>query len=231
MGNEQKPIQLNMERLSNLVWYPVKKTEPKQGGIMMNSKTQRITILGLMTAVMIVFAFTPIGSIPIGPLVISLQVIPVAICAVVFGPWGGAIAGLIFGILSTLQAFGIGIPSGMGMALVAINPFLAVVQRIIPRVLCGLCAGLIFKVIRKKNLTLACFVAGLATAFFNTLFFMSALVILFGNTSYMQELIAGRNIIVFICAFVGINAVVEMVSASIVTGAIGTALYKSRFIQ
>lgn len=205
--------------------------EPRQGGISMSSKTQRITVLGLMTAVMIVFAFTPIGSIPVGPLVISLQVIPVAICAAVLGPWGGAIAGLIFGVLSTMQAFGIGIPSGMGMALVAINPFLAIVQRIVPRVLCGLIAGLAFKAIRKKNRSLACFAAGFCTAFFNTLFFMSALVLLFGNTEYMQNLIAGRNVIVFICAFVGVNAVVEMISATIVTGAIGTALYKSRFIH
>jgi len=197
----------------------------------MNSKTQTITILGLMTAIMIVFAFTPIGSIPVGPLVISLQVIPVAICAVVLGPWGGAAAGLIFGILSTLQAFGIGIPSGMGMTLVSINPVLAIIQRIIPRVLCGLLAGLVFKGVAKKNRYVACVLAGLATAFFNTLFFMSALVLLFGNTEYMQGLIAGRNIIVFICAFVGVNAVVEMISASIVTGAVGSALYKAKFIQ
>lgn len=197
----------------------------------MNSKAGKITVLGLMTAILIVFAFTPIGSIPVGPLVISLQVIPVAICAVVLGPWGGAIAGLIFGILSSLQAFGIGIPSGMGAMLVSINPFLAIVQRIIPRVLCGLCAGLVFKAVRKKNLTVACFVAGLSTAFFNTLFFMSALVMLFGKTDYMQELIAGRSIIVFIIAFVGINAVVEMTSACIITGAVGTALHKSKFLQ
>ena len=197
----------------------------------MNSKASKITVLGLMTAILIVFAFTPIGSIPVGPLVISLQVIPVAICAVVLGPWGGAIAGLIFGILSSLQAFGIGIPSGMGAMLVSINPFLAIVQRIIPRILCGLCAGLVFKLVKKKNITVACFAAGLSTAFFNTLFFMSALVMLFGKTDYMQELIAGRSILVFIIAFVGINAVVEMTSACIITGAVGTALYKSKFVK
>ena len=54
---------------------------------------------------------------------------------------------------------------------------------------------------------------------------------LFGNTEYMQELIAGRAIIVYIVATVGINAVVEMTSACIITGAVGTALYKSKFIQ
>lgn len=184
-----------------------------------------------MTAVMIVFAFTPIGSIPVGPLVISLQVIPVAICAVTLGPVGGAIGGAIFGILSCLQAFGIGIPSGMGMALVAINPFLAIVQRLIPRILEGLIAGFVFKVLKGKNRAAACSVAGFCTAFFNTLLFMSLLVILFGNTEYMQGMIAGRSVIVYICATVGINAVVEMLAATILTGAIGTALYKARVIE
>ena len=46
---------------------------------------------------------------------------------------------------------------------------------------------------------------------------MTALVLLFGNTEYVQGLIAGRNIIVFICAFVGVNAVVEMVVATLIT--------------
>ena len=60
---------------------------------------------------------------------------------------------------------------------------------------------------------------------------MSALVLLFGNTDYLQELIAGRNIIVFICTFVGINAVFEMVASTLITGAIGSALYKAKAIK
>ena len=59
---------------------------------------------------------------------------------------------------------------------------------------------------------------------------MSALVLLYGNTEYMQELIAGRNILVFICSFVGVNAVFEMISSTILTGAIGSALMKARLI-
>ena len=197
----------------------------------MKTQTKQLTTLALMIAVMIIFAFTPIGSIPIGPLVISLQVIPVAICAVVLGPKGGAIAGAVFGILSFLQCFGIGIPSGMGMILVEINPFLAFVQRFVPRLLDGFIVGWIFKLIRRKNVYAACAVTGFFTAFLNTLFFMSALVILFGNTEYVQGLIGGKNVILWICAFVGINAVCEMVAATVVTGVVGAALHKARVIE
>ncbi len=51
---------------------------------------RQLTILGLMTALVMIFSFTPIGSIPVGPLVITLNVIPVAIAAVTCGPVGGA---------------------------------------------------------------------------------------------------------------------------------------------
>ena len=197
----------------------------------MKTQTKQLTTLALMIAVMIIFAFTPIGSIPIGPLVISLQVIPVAICAVVLGPKGGAIAGAVFGLLSFLQCFGIGIPSGMGMILVQINPFLAFIQRFIPRLLDGFIIGWIFKLIRKKNVYAACAVTGFFSAFLNTLFFMSALVLLFGNTEYVQGLIGGKNVILWICAFVGINAVFEMIAATVVTGIVGAALHKAKVIK
>ena len=187
--------------------------------------------MGLMVAVLIIFAFTPIGSIPIGPLVISLQVIPVAISAIVLGPKGGAIAGACFGLLSFLQCFGIGVPSGMGAVLVGINPFLAFIQRFVPRLLDGLLVGFIFKALIKKNTYMACAVTGLLTALFNTIFFMFSLVWLFGNTEYVQELIAGRSIILFICAFVGVNAIVEMIAATIGAGAVGAALFKAKVIR
>ncbi len=59
---------------------------------------------------------------------------------------------------------------------------------------------------------------------------MTLLVVLFGNTEYIQGLMGGKNVIVFICTFVGVNAICEMLSATIVTGAVGAALYKARLL-
>lgn len=194
--------------------------------------TKSLVLLGLLTAMVMLFAFTPIGSIPIGPLVITLNVIPVAIAAMALGPIGGAIIGGVFGLLSFLQCFGIGVPSAMGEILVGINPFLAFVQRFVPRVLDGFLVGLIFRLTAKlANKYAACFVTGFFTAFLNTAFFMSALVLLFGNTSYMKETMAGKGFLLYIITAVGINAVFEMVSATIISGAIGTALIKARLIN
>ena len=182
--------------------------------------TKSLVILGLMTALTMIFSFTPIGSIPIGPLVITLNVIPIAIAAVSVGPVGSAVIGGVFGLLSFLQCFGIGVPSGMGAALVAIDPVLAFVQRFVPRLLDGIIVGFIAKGMSKVTNNYVS----------NTAFFMSALVLLFGNTDYVKELMGGKNIIVFICTFVGINALVEMAVCTFVTGTVGAALYKARFI-
>ena len=198
----------------------------------MNNKTnvRALTILALMTALVIIFSFTPIGSIPVGPLVITLNTIPVAIAAIALGPKGGLALGAVFGLMSFLQCIGVGIPSGMGAMLFSISPFLAFLQRFVPRALDGFLVGLIFRGCEKKLGRWACFIAGFCTAFLNTLFFMSALVLLFGNTEYVQGLIDGRNVIVFICACVGVNAVVEMISSTLIAGFVGTALYQAKIL-
>lgn len=194
--------------------------------------TKQLTTLGLLTAVLLLMAYTPLGYLNIGPLAITLNIIPVALAAITLGPIGGAIIGAVFGLTSFLQCIGVGGTSAMGAILFDINPFFAFVQRFVPRLLDGLLLGYIFKGVRKAaNVQVSCFVTGFFSAFFNTLFFMAALVLLFGNTEYIQGLIDGRNVIVFICSFVGINAVFEMIASTIITGLVGFALYKAKLIS
>ncbi len=193
--------------------------------------TRSLVLMGLLVALQLVFSFTPIGTIPIGPLSITLQTIPIAIAAIALGPVGGLVMGSVFGILSFLQCIGVGIPSGMGAALFAIDPVLAFVQRFVPRALDGLLVGFVFKGVKKlSNSYTACAVTGFCTALFNTVLFMSALVLLFGSSDYVKGLMGGKNVIVFICTFVGVNAVVEMISTTLITAAVGAALFKAKLI-
>ncbi len=201
----------------------------------MNNKSLKVrnfVILGLIAGILLLMAYTPLGYLNIGPLAITFNTIPVAIAAIALGPKGGAAAGAIFGLTSFLQCIGVGGTSAMGAALFNIQPFLAFVQRFVPRVLDGFLLGFIYRFFRERCQSyLACALTGFFSAFLNTVFFMTALVLLFGNTEYVQNLIAGRNIIVFICTFVGINAVFEMVSSTLITGAIGAALKKAGHIR
>lgn len=125
------------------------------------TKTTQLTILGLMTAVLLLMAYTPLGYLNIGPLAITFNVIPVAICAITLGPAGGAAAGAVFGLTSFLQCIGVGGTSAMGAVLFEINPFFAFIQRFVPRFLDGLLLGYIFRAVRKSgNVYAACLVTG-----------------------------------------------------------------------
>lgn len=194
--------------------------------------TKQLTVLGLMIAVLVLMSYTPLGYLNIGPLAITFNMIPVAIAAIACGPLGGAVLGAVFGLTSFGQCIGIGGVSAMGATLFSISPILAFIQRFVPRFLDGWLLGYLFRWLRKvtKNTTLAGYITGFLSAFLNTVFFMVALVVLFGNTDYVKNLIGGRNIIVFICSFVGVNAICEMISATILTGVISVALKKARLI-
>ena len=195
-------------------------------------KPRELTLLGLLTALLLVMSFTPLGYLNIGPLAITLNMIPVAVAAVALGPVGGAVTGAVFGMTSFLQCLGIGGTSAMGVIFFEINPFFAFIQRFLPRLLTGFLTGCIFSGVRKlAGHTIACFVSGFCAAFLNTALFMAALVLLFGNTQYLQDMIAGRNIILFMLTFVGINAVFEMLVSTAITGILGKTLEKARLIR
>lgn len=194
--------------------------------------TRTLVLLGLLTGILLIMSYTPLGYLNIGPLAISLNMIPVAIAAIVLGPLEGAILGAVFGFTSFLQCFGIGGTSAMGVILAEISPFLAFVQRFVPRILAGMLTGFIYKGLTKcMGKTPASFISGACAALLNTVLFMGALVLLFRDTEYLQGLIAGRNVIVFICTFVGINAVVEVFAASLAVGPVCRALHKTRFLR
>ena len=182
-------------------------------------------VLALLIAILLLMSMTPLGYLNIGPLAITLNVVPLAVAAVALGPAGGLICGCVFGLTSFLQCLGVGGSSAMGVMLFSINPFLAFVQRFVPRALDGLLLGWIYRGLSKKAKPyVACAITGFLSAFLNTLFFMTALLVLFGGTEYVQGLVAGRNLLVFVCAFVGVNAVAEMAAATVLTGAVGAAL-------
>ncbi len=193
---------------------------------------KQLTILGLLTAVMLVMAYTPLGYLNIGPLAITLNIIPVAIAAIAAGPAGGAVIGGIFGLTSFLQCIGVGGTSAMGVVCFEINPIFAFIQRFVPRALDGFLVGLIFGGLSKRmRPAAACAVSGFFAAFLNTLFFMGALILLYGKTEYMTNLIGGRNIIAFTCAFVGVNSVFEMLASIVLTACIGGALTHAKLIH
>lgn len=196
------------------------------------TNVRQLVTLSLLSAVLLIMSFTPLGYLTVGPLAISLNMIPVAIGAIALGPVGGAVLGAVFGITSFLQCLGIGGTSPMGVILFEISPILAFLQRFIPRLLAGMLCGYIFRLCAKAlGGGISGFVTGFCAALLNTVLFMGALLLLFGNTDYMQGLIGGKNILLFVCSFVGVNALVEMLTATAVVGLVSQVLDKAGILR
>ena len=139
----------------------------------------------ILTAIIILMAFTPIGYIKTAGLEITLIMIPVAVGAILMGPGTGALLGTIFGITSFIQCFGF---SAFGAVLLELNPIYTFILTIVPRVLMGWLVGLIFRTLHRIDKTnfISFAVASLSGAVLNTVLFIGGLFLLFGNTEYIR---------------------------------------------
>lgn len=189
-----------------------------------NSRT--LTQMALLTAIILLMAFTPLGYLRTGVIEITFIMIPVVIGAILLGPGCGAALGGVFGITSFMQCFGM---SGLGAMLLQVNWFYTLVVCLVPRVLMGWLSGLIFKGLYKVDKTrLASFAAAsLSGAVLNTIFFVSALGLLFYNTVLGMATESGVSVLAFLLSFVTLNSVLECAACLIVGTAIAKALYKT----
>ena len=187
--------------------------------------TKKLVLLALLTGLLVLMAFTPIGYLNIGPLSITFNMIPVAIGAVALGPTGGAVLGLVFGITSFAQCFGI---SAFGTVLCGISPLLTLIVTIGSRTLAGYLTGVVSTLLRKAPAPVNFAVTGLAGAVLN--FFMTLLMVCFGSSDYIMSMRGELNVLAFVAAFVGINAVVEAVVSTVLTLAVSMGLKSAKLI-
>ena len=109
------------------------------------SRTRTLVVMGLLTALEIIFAFVPfVGFINIPPVSATTLHIPVIIGAVLEGPLVGGILGLIFGLLSFITAL---LFPATPLALIFQNPLISV----LPRILVGIGAAYVFKAFQKLD--------------------------------------------------------------------------------
>ena len=191
-----------------------------------------IAVLGILIALTILMAFTPVGYLKVGAISISFLMIPVAIGALAKGPWAGALLGTVFGITSFVQCFG---SDPFGTFLASKNIVFTFIMCVLCRALAGFLAGLVFKLVSKfvKNAPVRSSVTGLSAALFNTVLFVGALIGFFGKATISEAtgLDPTMGIIALFAAIVGINAIFEAIAAFIITGAVGTALFKAKLIE
>jgi len=110
-----------------------------------STKTQKMTLAAILSAITVVLGITQIGFIPVGPIRATILHIPVIIGGIFGGPIVGIVVGASFGIMSFLQA-----PTDPTFAPIwAIGGFseifLIAITAIVPRILIGLVSAYVFK--------------------------------------------------------------------------------------
>jgi len=184
-------------------------------------KTLQMVQTAILAAILIVMTFTPLGYFNLGPVMITLLMIPVVIGAIVIGPAAGAFLGLVFGISSFIKAFSDPL---FGSILLNINWIYTLILCLVPRVLMGLFVGLIFRALSKIDRTkiVSFIISSLSGALLNTALFVGALLLLFGNSDFLKQF--GPTPIAIVGALVTVNALIEAIVCTVVGTAIAKAL-------
>ena len=191
-----------------------------------------LTQLALLVAVEFVMYYTPLGMLPLPGQYASLLTVPVAVGAMLLGPAAGGILGGIFGFLSCWKALQTGVLIGAGVSIPAI-----IVLCVVTRTLMGILTGWVFRLADwiDRGHTVSCFVGGISAPLLNTALYMGVYVVILMNNALLQNVLAStvgeqvleylkQNVLLFIAAYVGIQALIEAGAGCVVSGSACKAL-------
>lgn len=197
------------------------RTTPKAG----REKTVLLVETAMLTAIIVIMAFTPLGYLRIGGLELTLIMIPVLIGAVTQGPAVSTFLGFVFGVTSFIQCF---MGSPLGAILAGISIPRTFIVCVVSRVLAGLLCGLVFKAAAKHDQKRgwSYFAAGFSGSLFNTVFFLGLLALCFWTVQFSPEQAAalgGADTVLktVIGIALGVNAPIELVVCTLLGSAIG----------
>ncbi len=132
--------------------------------------TKTLALGAILTALVIILQL--MGSfIRFGMFSISLVLIPIVVGAALCGKFIGAWLGFVFGAAVLL--------SGDAAAFLAVNVPGTIITVLLKGTLCGLCAGLVYELLAKKNVYAAIFAAAIVCPLVNTGIFLLGCVLFF----------------------------------------------------
>jgi uncharacterized membrane protein len=187
-----------------------------------NTKIHKLVGVALLIAVMVVLQFIgTIFPIKIGPVSISLVLIPIVIGAAIYGPGAGAILGAAFGIIANVFCAN-GLDGGGHMVFQA-SPILCILVVMLKGIGCGFVAGLVYKLFSKRNAYIAMLLAAIVCPIVNTgifllgmyLFFMDVLAVWANGSDIAGYVVSGIILINFVPELV-LNVVVSPASQRII---------------
>lgn len=197
-----------------------------------------MVLLALFVAILLLMTFTPIGLIDLPLIKATILHVPVIIGAILMGPKKGAFLGAVFGIASLIK--NTMIPSALSFAF---SPFIpvpgtdsgsvwAVEISIIPRMLIGPAAWLIYKGIEKITSSKIGFravgavIAGAFGAIVNTALVMGLIYFVFKDAYAAMNGIPVDAVLAAILGIVAANGIPEAIAAAVLVPIIVLPLQK-----
>lgn len=192
---------------------------------MENSRaTKNLAIVGILGAIIMIMAYTPLGIIPIPGMAATILHIPVIVGAILLGPKIGGVLGGIMGVATFSRAWLM--PIGP-LDLFFRNPIVS----ILPRIFIGILAyyaycGLV-KLVKKKYAALV--LASLVGALVNTVFTLGTLMVVYYDA---LNALTGKEMGITAWGLIGIimttNAIGELLATGIIVPPIVASLKKVR---
>lgn len=174
--------------------------------------------VSLIIAILAIFCFTPLGSIPIGPIVATTAMIPVVISSLTFGERLGMIVGFVFGLFSfiywtfILPAFptaflftpfaeSVGYKGNLGSLVICF----------IPRILVGLTPILVSRLLKQS--VFGDLLGSVVGSLTNTILVITFIFLFFGNEN---PVIAGKGLLTVLTATIVTNGIPEAIICAVV---------------
>ena len=170
----------------------------------MNTKTKNMVGIALFTAIVVVLQLLAVGLRALGLFSISLVLVPIVVGAAVYGWKAGAWLGFAFG--------GAVLLSGDAAAFLAVDVAGTVIVVLAKGTLCGLMAGLVYKLLESRGRMLAVICAAVLCPVVNTGVFLLGCRLFFFDTITEWGIAAGfPNVGAYmVFGLTGINFLIEL---------------------
>lgn len=167
--------------------------------------TETVVIAALLTAMVVILQF--MGSfIRLGLFQCSLVLMPIVLGAAMCGTAVSAWLGFVFGMVVLLN--------GDAAAFLTINAIGTIITVLVKGTLCGLCAGLVYNLLKNKNVYLATLAAAIVCPLVNTGIFLLGCFVFFFETIQGWGLASGFGSAIeyMILGLVGGNFLFELIT-------------------
>ena len=186
----------------------------------MNSKffsARNVALLGILIALVIVLQLFA-SAIPMFGVTLNFSLIPIALAGILMGYLGGAIVGFACGLVVFITMAVMGQEPSTAYFFQT-NPVILTLMCIGKTTIAGLVSGLFYKLIEKKNKTIAVGVGALVIPIVNTGIYMLGIVLMKESASEFMGLTSSSAGVVFSVVFglIWLNFVLEMVINTIFT--------------